>query len=250
MKKIFALLLAVLLTPLMARCPDPVGPKPLWANNLPKDTEFSYFRAVYAEAPTLEEVRRQAKGEVFRGQGTRTGEQVKILDTEEFGSFKSDNDLEVKYDVVCEHHYRRSDGMYNYWVLVQIARNPTYPLPQVPPEYFRNLESKDAVGLKPFIPGAAQIYKGSNVKGALFIVSEIALIGGIVTTEVLRSSAASKMKTTQNATQWKSHRDKADNMQNARNILIAGAGAIYVWNIIDGFVAKGPSAGLELTFNF
>jgi hypothetical protein len=110
----------------------------------------------------------------------------------------------------------------------------------------------------------AQLYKGSNAKGAMFIVGEIALIGGVTATEVKRASAESKINTTFNVSQRNSYIDEADNMQNARNILIVGAAAFYVWNVIDGLVAKKPndsrlaimpyidshSTGLALTLNF
>jgi hypothetical protein len=89
----------------------------------------------------------------------------------------------------------------------------------------------------------AQIHKNSNIKGVLFIVGEAVLIGGIVTTEAFRADNASKINTTYNIAQRQSYIDNANNLQNARNILTAGAVALYVWNIVDGFAAKRPENG-------
>jgi hypothetical protein len=90
-----------------------------------------------------------------------------------------------------------------------------------------------------FIPGMAQLHKGSKGKGILFIVGEIALVGGIVAFEGLRTSYESKINTTHDAASKRNYIDNADNMQNLRNGFIAGAAALYVWNVIDGIVGKG-----------
>ena len=270
MKNLFVSVLTfllALLTPLMARCPDPIGQKPLWTGSLiPKDTEVSYFRVIYTEGQTLYDARKLAEKEVERQRANVVGgKQVQIQATQDSAFSLSHNNFEIKFDLVCEFHNKRRGGTYDYWQLVQIAKIPdNRALPPVSSEYFRKLEKAESIGLKPFIPGAAQFYKGSHAKGVMFIVGEAALIGGIVTAEVRRSSAESKINSTYNVAQRRVYIDDAGNMQNARNILIAGAAAIYVWNVIDGFVAKKPSdnmlaimpyvdshsAGLALTLNF
>jgi hypothetical protein len=89
------------------------------------------------------------------------------------------------------------------------------------------------------VPGMAQIHKGSTLKGTLFIAGEAAMIGGVVLAENLRASYQAKINTTHNAANKKTYINKVDNWQNIRNGLIAGAAAVYVWNVIDGIVAKG-----------
>jgi hypothetical protein len=90
-----------------------------------------------------------------------------------------------------------------------------------------------------FVPGMAQIYKGSKAKGFLFIVGEAALIGGVVACEGLRSSYASKINSTHNVSEKQNYINNANNWQNIRNGCIAGAVILYVWNVIDGIAAKG-----------
>ena len=90
-----------------------------------------------------------------------------------------------------------------------------------------------------FVPGMAQLYKGSTTKGIAFIASEVIAVGGIVAFEGLRSSYDSKINTTKDAKKRQDYIDKTNNMQNLRNGFIAGALAIYAWNVVDGIVAKG-----------
>jgi len=245
MKKVliflYVLLLTAPFTSLMAQCPDPTGQKPLWVSGrLPKDTDVSYFRVIFVNGRTLEEARNKARQEVLMRRGGATAITADVWSSSENSSFHSQDNLTIRYDVICDYYTQRRDGAYNFWQLVQIARNPTVELPPVQPGYFRKLQGaeRSALGLKPFVPGMAQIHKGSNVKGALFIISEAALIGGIVTTEVFRADNESKINTTYNVAQRQSYIDNANSLQNARNIFIVGAAAVYVWNIIDGFAAN------------
>ena len=95
-----------------------------------------------------------------------------------------------------------------------------------------------------FVPGMAQLHKGSTGKGVFFIASEALLVGGIVVSESLRASYSSKINSTHDATDKKKYINDADNMENLRNGLIAGAAAVYIWNVIDGIVAKGKKRGI------
>lgn len=90
-----------------------------------------------------------------------------------------------------------------------------------------------------FVPGMAQIHKGSVGKGAVIIGAEAVCIGGIIATECMRSSYASKVNTTHNAANKLTYHNRAANCRNARNIFIAATAAVYAWNVIDGIVAKG-----------
>lgn len=90
-----------------------------------------------------------------------------------------------------------------------------------------------------FVPGMAQLHKGSTFKGATFIAAEAIAVGGIVIFEGLRSSYKTKINTTHDVQDRQNYIDKTNNMQNLRNGFIAGALAVYAWNVIDGIVAKG-----------
>lgn len=97
-----------------------------------------------------------------------------------------------------------------------------------------------------FVPGMAQLHKGSKAKGLFFIVGEAACVGGLVIAESLRASYDSKAVSTQNSEQKKTYYNRADNCENIRNGLIAGAAVLYVWNVIDGIAAKGKKRAVML----
>lgn len=97
-----------------------------------------------------------------------------------------------------------------------------------------------------FVPGMAQLHKGSTGKGVFFILGEAASVGGIVATECMRASYNSKMKSTHDAGKIRYYADKRDNCTNIRNGFIACTAILYVWNVIDGIAAKGKKNGLPL----
>lgn len=113
------------------------------------------------------------------------------------------------------------------------------------------------------IPGAAQMHKGSYVKGGIIMGGSVALIGGVVAFENQRSSYMSKISQTHFADVKKEYKNRADNAALVRNISIGGLAALYVYDIVDAFVAPGarriivtPSAtadgqyGLSASYNF
>lgn len=91
-----------------------------------------------------------------------------------------------------------------------------------------------------FVPGMAQIHKGSVSKGCVIIGAETACVAGIIVSECMRSSYQSKIKNTHNASHILSYQNSASNCQNIRNVFIGAAVAVYAWNVIDGIVARGP----------
>jgi len=121
------------------------------------------------------------------------------------------------------------------YMLIGIQNNTT-----LPPDFDKQLynTSYNFSG-RAFVPGLAQLYKGSKTKGILFIVGEAAFVSGIVACEGLRASYESKINTTHDAQEKQSYINNADNMQNLRNGFIAGAILLYAWNVIDGIAAKG-----------
>jgi hypothetical protein len=97
-----------------------------------------------------------------------------------------------------------------------------------------------------FVPGMAQIYKGSVGKGAGFIAGEVALIGGVIVSECLRLDYKQKINMTHNSALKQQYANNANACNIARNVCIGGVAAVYIWNIIDGIVAKGkPYVSVE-----
>ena len=90
-----------------------------------------------------------------------------------------------------------------------------------------------------FVPGMAQFYKGSRGKGVMFISAQAVTIGGVIVAESLRATNASRIGTTHDPNRRRQYIDNANMFETARNVAIAGAAAVYVWNVIDGIAARG-----------
>jgi len=118
------------------------------------------------------------------------------------------------------------------------------------------------------VPGWGQFYKGSILKGGLVLGGEVLLIGGIVFCENERVNYRKKIKQTQNIDHILTYSNKADNYRTARNIMIGGAAALYVYSLIDALNSDGRKRiiiqknkkgnfsvlpgynGIQLTYNF
>ncbi len=113
------------------------------------------------------------------------------------------------------------------------------------------------------IPGAAQMHKGSYVKGGIIMAGSVALAGGIIAFENMRSEYMSKITQTHSSDIKKAYNNKANNCETARNICIGGFAALYIYNVVDAFIAPGarriivtPTAttegqyGISASYNF
>lgn len=111
-------------------------------------------------------------------------------------------------------------------------------------DYNAQITGKYPFSARVFVPGWAQLHKGSKGKGIFFILAETVCVGGIVATESLRASYDSKASSSFDTNLKKKYNNRADNCANVRNGFIVGAAAIYVWNVIDGIAARGKKKPL------
>jgi len=147
------------------------------------------------------------------------------------------------------------------YILIQVQRNVNGPndfytlntayfedsaLDKQIKNYNAQITGKYPFSARVFVPGMAQLHKGSTAKGLFFIIGEAACIGGIVAAECLRTDYYSKYKATNDANKKSVYWDKTSNWENIRNGAIAGAAVLYVWNIIDGIAAKGKKRSIHL----
>ena len=152
-----------------------------------------------------------------------------------------------------------ADGRMKVYILIQVQRNVNgaddfYSLDtgsfrdrgfeRQLADYNAAITGKYPFSSRVFVPGWAQLHKGSKGKGIFFIVAEAAAIGGIVATESLRQSYKSKASSAFDTDQKRRYNSRATNCANVRNGFIVGAAAIYVWNVIDGIAARGKKKPL------
>lgn len=140
----------------------------------------------------------------------------------------------VKID---EYWEKRNDGM--YYLTALYARSQVDGTPQ-----FDNVKLTTKYGINDtwrsfIVPGWGQLYKGSTLKGGLIMGGTVTCIGAIIYTDCTRASFNSKIQKTHN-TQLKLHyADQRTSYTTGRNICIGALCALYVYNIVDAFVAPG-----------
>ena len=256
MKKLLALSLLALLSvalfsPITAHCPEATGRRPLWIEKLPNNTNDSYFEVIRAEGRTLEQARENAGTEIFTRRSGHTGRAGQIHSNNDERTFRSNDELVVRYRILCEHIEKAEGNKFNLWQLVEIGRRVDEILPPIPSKYFNSLQSAERRTLffTSLVLGMAQIRRGSNGKGVFFIITTSTLAGAIVVTEVFRADNVSKVSTTFNVAKRQTYINNANSLQNWRNISIAATGAVYLWNIIDGLVGRNPSSSAKATYS-
>ncbi|HIR62976.1 MAG TPA: hypothetical protein IAC94_05590 [Candidatus Coprenecus avistercoris] len=263
MKKTFFLIL--LLLPAVAAWGQYVrgGNRPAWTEGFFQEEQNSYIEVVSAFGYDEESARNKAAEVAISRRNLATGAEMKVRVSGGNITVDGDGSLIVKSRIVDEYiEYMPGQG-YRVYLLVQTAKNPTLDFESV------NVTDRYPFSMRAFVPGMAQIHKGSTGKGIAFISAEVVMIGGVVAFECMRSYYDGKVSTTHNSDAVKAYIDNARVMSGLRNGFIAGAVAVYVWNVIDGIVAKGErhimvgeascrispyvvpdSGGIMLTLNF
>lgn len=263
MKKTFFLIL--LLLPAVAAWGQYVrgGNRPAWTEGFFQEEQNSYIEVVSAFGYDEESARNKAAEVAISRRNLATGAEMKVRVNGGNITVDGDGSLIVKSRIVDEYiEYMPGQG-YRVYLLVQTAKNPTLDFESV------NVTDRYPFSMRAFVPGMAQIHKGSTGKGIAFISAEVVMIGGVVAFECMRSYYDGKVSTTHNSDAVKAYIDNARVMSGLRNGFIAGAVAVYVWNVIDGIVAKGErhimvgeascrispyvvpdSGGIMLTLNF
>ncbi len=213
-------LMGTLLLPEASNAQDISGSsknKPTWATSSFKRTlPNTYLEVVVVTGHDQKSIIKDAEKEIIRRRKLMVGE----------------NDPWIKSGYIASYWESTANGITGYF-LYQTRKNPTYDAEAV--------EATTEYGFTPrvFVPGAQQIWKGQAGKAALFIGGEVACIGGIVLSESLKANYVSKMNSTYNNRQKQNYSDKANTWNVAGYGFIAGAVALYAWNIIDGIVSPG-----------
>ena len=250
------------------RIPEKPEYRPDWLFEIPQATSSTYLYVVeHAEAETEREALNLAIARVFQTTANRIGQ---FISTDQINNaLQSGSDYEVigrkmKVPVhkACDFSVK-SGSKWVVYVLCQVAKAGNIT-PEFDFVHANNMCSKHTIYDKEmdaynrllseiamkqqreketmigysFVPGMAQIKKGSVVKGSCFIAGEVVFIGGIVVTECLRQNYAKQIAMTNNSALKKRFATNANVCMITRNVCIAGAVAVYAWNVIDGIVAK------------
>lgn len=208
--------------------------RPPWTEGYFEDLPNSYLEVVSGEGRSWEEARDAASKRIIQRRNASAGQSATVsFQADKPVQVESEDHLVSKNRIIDEFRESIPDGSCRIYLLVQTAKNIHADFEPV------RVSDKYPFSARVFVPGMAQIHKGNKGKGIGFIAGESLFVGGIVASECLRASYISQMNATYNPSLRHQHSQNARICATARNIAIGGAAALYVWNIIDGIVAKG-----------
>lgn len=230
--KYLILIIAMVLAPLysMGQNYSYSAEKPFWVKGYFKEVANSYIEVVSAFDYDLKGAKDKAAKEILRRRSLATGAEVNVKLDGSNVQVDSEHNLIVKARIVDEYIDHMPDG-YTVYLLVQTAKNPTYTYEPV------ILSNEYKFSGRVFIPGMAQLYKGSKTKGTCIIAAEALSVVSIIVCENQRASY--NKKAIENSKYAKEYSSKASNWETGRNISIGVAAGIWAYNIIDGIIAKG-----------
>lgn len=228
--------------------------KPKWlTQELPESKSGTYIfvkahgvGSSIAEAKQIAFVDMSQKLESERGLTISTNVEVSEVITQNSTVLASEYRQEITLDVsekgrnikiTCreiDDYWVKSDGKYYIDILYTVTNNNIYSSYD---DYIKITNRYGAAGFLSVIPGVGQLYKGSYKKGLSILAGEIVAAGGIILCENTRASYIKKMK--EQPKYASEYNSRADSWETGRNICIGAAAALYVYNIIDAFVADG-----------
>ena len=250
MKRIIALLIYLVLT-LAYVYGENDGRRPHWLSEVPAASNGTFeYKVITVYAQTASEAKGLVPREVTSYVETTQKVQItsvsKITSENHNGDVSEENSFNMMAIVegdpvnvvvkIIDEYHEAKDGQEVYYFLCAVGN------PKASSVNFDRVQITDKYGAKglwrsAIIPGWGQMYKGSTGKGIAILGAEVVAVGGIVAFESMRSSYVAKIHTQpQYAQQYAS---KASNCKNIRNGFIAGAAAIYVFNLIDAIAASG-----------
>lgn len=232
MKRFYVILFSILSTSLLGgQDANAQNKKPFWADGYFQDVDNSYIEVVSAISWDEKDARQKAAQEIVSRRSLATGSDAVVKLSGSNVEVQGNHDLIVKSRVIAEYCECLQPGSYKVYLLTQTAKNPTYQLESV------TITNKYPFSARVFVPGMAQIYKGSKGKGASMIALEAVGVAGIVTSFSLQASYKNLMQ--QDKKHMSQYATMADTWTNVGYGSIAFTAAVYVWSLIDGCVAKG-----------
>jgi len=200
--------------------------KPFWTDGYFYDAKNSYIEVVTATGWEIANAKQKAYQEIINRRSLATGTEANVNIENLQVTAVGNKDLITTARIIDEYNEYVGGGVYKSYLLVQTAKNPTYQLEPV------SITNKYPFSARVFVPGCAQIYKGSYAKGTSMIASEAVFAIGIAVSEGLRQNY---LKNSEN----NEYASKVNTCEIIRDISIGGLVGVYLWSLIDGIVAPG-----------
>ena len=231
MKKAIALLIGALLIVFGGQ--SAFAQKPKWAEGFFEEGANTYLQCFEASGYDEADARTKTINKLIENRNLAASTDVSVSISNNEVVVNGNKDLIVKARIISDYHEIVSPGNHKVYLLVQTAKTPRLDYDPV------QLTEKYNFSPRVFVPGWAQIDKGSTGKGVCFIAGEIVFVGGAIFAESMRKININKIKSTHNASLINEYTKNANTWLTVRNMSIVGAGVVYIWNVIDGIAAKG-----------
>lgn len=210
---------------------------PAWVKGYFVEKTNSYIQVVHAKGFTRDEALSRANQQVIEQRSMSSGRRVLINSEQGVSTVRGTDNLTVKSRVLDEYvEYNSQSSDYTAHLLVQVAKNPALPFePAKVSEHYTMPET-----LMAFIPGVAQYYKGSPGKGTFFLLGELAFAGAGIAFEMNRQEFVKRAEESDFSEKYMDlYNGNAKKQEILRNVMIGCGVALYVWNVLDGMLAKG-----------
>lgn len=205
--------------------------KPLWYDGYYDETSISYLKVLVGTSNgSYDNAHENAIKQLFKDNVLDSDVEIKMYG--DMFDIKSNNNVRIKARVIAEY---REMIAYEYicHILVQVVKDPSYDFDKV------TISDDYPFSARVFLPGMAQMHKGQSAKGIGFIAGEIVFVGSSIMTHSMIKSNVNKALSTHNTSLKYKYLRNANICQTVRNVSIASAAALYLWNVIDGIAAKG-----------
>ncbi len=232
MKRILAIIFSTLLFPsIVGEGAFAQNKKPFWADGYFQDADNSYIEVVSAISSNEQDAKQKALQEIISRRSLATGSNAVVKLSGSDVVVQGSHEVVVSSRIIAEYCEHLQSGSYKVYLLTQTAKNPYFQMESV------TITNKYPFSARVFVPGMAQIYKGSKGKGATMIALEAVGVAGIVTSFSLQASYKNLMQ--QDKKHMSQYATMADTWTNVGYGSIAFTAAVYVWSLIDGCVARG-----------
>lgn len=178
------------------------------------------------------------------------GNNSKMFQMKIFGETRKDVEKEFAqrmeeygvYNIIGDPYWLNSDDnnwIYGYFLVQVCSKHKRCNNREHIKEHINLSTTKYPFSARCFVPGMAQIYKGSAGKGGAIIAAEIVGIAGIVTSFSMSASHFAAADSSSDSYQINEYNRIGSMWQNIGYGSIAFTAAMYIYNIIDGAVAPG-----------
>ena len=219
--------------------------RPKWVDGFYAEFDNSYVTKVDAKDYNYDNAKTKALKQgliergfarAFRSNITIEGDQFYVEGRKELSTTFH------KIDEYCEvvEEEQKNGPPYNVYIvhlLIQVAKYPN-------DDRLENLRTDIEYHFsgRVFVPGMAQIYKGQNLKGALFIAGEALFIGGLAASFGISSHYKDRHNNETNTERRNKYGDWANAAYYTGWTFVGLAAVLYIANIIDGVVSPGEEA--------